>query len=76
MHLNAGHHPMIELVLTVCLLASPGSCREERSDFAGASMVDCMMRGQFYAARWLAEHPAYSLTRWRCGSSSNRESPI
>lgn len=67
---------MIELVLTVCLLASPVSCREERPDFAGGSVLSCMTQGQFYAARWLAEHPAYSISRWRCQPAGTRETPI
>lgn len=67
---------MIELVFTVCLLASPGSCREERPGFAGGSMLSCMTQGQFYAARWLEEHPAWRISRWRCEPSGARQSPI
>ncbi|HYZ31872.1 MAG TPA: hypothetical protein VE684_06255 [Crenalkalicoccus sp.] len=67
---------MIELVLTVCLLATPASCRDERTDFAANSLVACMTQGQFYAARWLAEHPAFSLSRWRCEPSGAHQEPI
>lgn len=67
---------MIELVITVCLLASPGSCRDERPDFTGDSILSCMTQGQVYAARWLAEHPAYSMSRWRCQPVGARQTPI
>lgn len=67
---------MIELVLTVCLLAAPGSCREERPHFFGDTILACMMQGQFHAARWLAEHPAYSMDRWTCQPASARQTPI
>jgi hypothetical protein len=67
---------MIELVFTVCLLASPTSCRDERVDLVSESLMACLTQGQFYAARWIEEHPAYSLSRWRCGPRSAREVPI
>ncbi len=63
---------MIELVLTVCLLASPDSCREERAESATPSLVSCMMQGQFYAVRWIEEHPAYRVSRWRCEPAGAR----
>jgi hypothetical protein len=28
------------------------------------------------AARWIAEHPAYTLNRWRCEANKPRETPI
>ena len=67
---------MIELVITVCLLASPGSCREERPDFNGDSVLACMTQGQIHVARWLTEHPAYGIKNWRCQPASTRQMPI
>jgi hypothetical protein len=67
---------MIELVLTVCLLASPTSCRDERANLQAASLMSCMVQGQVYAARWITEHPAYSLQRWRCGPRDPHGLPI
>jgi len=66
---------VIHLVLTVCLAASPTSCKEERPPFEG-SLLDCAMQGQTAAARWLAQHPAYTLSRWRCEANKPRETPI
>jgi hypothetical protein len=66
---------MVELVLTVCLLASPTSCREERPEFVG-SLTACAIQGQFHAARWIAEHPAYGVSGWRCERSRGRQLPI
>ena len=66
---------MIHLVLTVCLAASPASCKEERPTFDG-SLLACATQGQLLAARWLSEHPAYTLTRWRCEANKPRETPI
>lgn len=67
---------MIDLVMTVCLLATPAACREERSEFDAVSLMSCMTQGQFYAARWIDEHPAYRLSRWRCEQRNTRQLPI
>ncbi len=57
---------MIELVMTVCLLAQPGDCRKERLPFDGP-LIACARAGQFEAATWAAQHPGWHVTRWRCG---------
>ena len=67
---------MIELILTVCLIAAPGACREERPDFGGGSVVECFMQGQIVASQWLATRPAYTLTRWRCEANVPRQHRI
>ncbi len=66
---------MIQLVLTVCLAAAPTTCKEERPFFDG-SLLACATQGQLVAARWISEHPAYTLNRWRCEPSRPRETPI
>lgn len=67
---------MIELVLVVCLAATPTSCREERPGFAGLSMTSCVMQGQMLVARWLTEHPFLTLSRWRCEPAAARQEGI
>ncbi|WP_181704005.1 hypothetical protein [Chthonobacter albigriseus] len=57
---------MIELVLTVCLMASPNECRHQRMPFDGPLMA-CAMNGQIAAVEWLQTHPKWRLNRWRCG---------
>jgi hypothetical protein len=68
---------MFELVLVVCLLTGgPDACREERPGYAGLSAVSCMTQGQMLAARWLSDHPALSLSRWRCEPPNSRQTRI
>src|SRR3712207_913441 len=66
---------VIQLVLTVCLAAAPTTCKEERPFFDG-SLLACATQGQLVAARWISEHPAYTLNRGRCEPSRRRETPI
>jgi hypothetical protein len=60
---------VLELVMTVCLIAAPGECRKERIAFEG-SLLACATAGQFAAAEWIATHPKWQLSRWTCGPSS------
>lgn len=67
---------MIELVLTVCLIGRPETCRDERPFFEAASPVACMVHGQIQAQRWLETHPEWRLVRWRCEVNLPRERRI
>lgn len=68
---------MFELVLVVCLATgTPDSCREERPGYEGLSAISCMTQGQMLAARWLQEHPALTLNRWRCAPPGPRQERI
>lgn len=60
---------MIELIMTVCLLATPEDCRKERIAFEG-SLFACATAGQMAAAEWISTHPKWHLSRWSCGPSS------
>jgi hypothetical protein len=57
---------MTELVLVFCLMSSPGACREERPVLADLSPMGCMMQGELVAQEWLADHPKWTLSGWRC----------
>jgi len=64
---------MAELVLVFCLLSSPSSCQEERPALEQMSLIACLTEGQQYAADWLAEHPKWTLSRWRCEQNVPRQ---
>ncbi|HJT07897.1 MAG TPA: hypothetical protein VJ747_13275 [Stellaceae bacterium] len=64
---------MAELVLVFCLLSSPTSCQEERPALEQMSLKACITEGQFYAADWLAEHPKWTLSGWRCERNVPRQ---
>ena len=65
---------MIELVLVYCLAADAKSCVERRpvlDDVSGP--MACMTAAQPLAAAYLAEHPKYRLSTWRCEVRSRKE---
>ena len=65
---------LIELVLTVCVLASPDQCEEQHLHFAAEmSLNQCAMNAQPYIAQWIAEHPKWVAVRWRCEYGGTRE---
>jgi hypothetical protein len=65
---------MTALVLVFCLQATPAACTEQRP-IEDLSLPACLMRGQQYAAEWLAEHPKCQLSRWRCEQNVPRQQP-
>ena len=67
---------LIALVMVVCLAASPTECREERPHTEIASVMACAAQGQMVAARWLSQHPAFTLSRWRCEVNVPRQARI
>ena len=67
---------VIELVLVVCLAASPTECREERPLTEINSVMSCTTQGQMVAAHWLSRHPAFTLSRWRCEVNLPRQKRI
>jgi hypothetical protein len=68
--------PLIELVMLVCLAASPTECREERPRTEINSVMACATQGQMVAAQWLSQHPAFTLSRWRCEVNIPRQAKI
>jgi hypothetical protein len=62
------------LVLVLCLQGAPASCIEQRP-IDDLSLQACLIRGQHYAAEWLAEHPKWMLSRWWCEHNIPREKP-
>jgi hypothetical protein len=66
--------PVTVLVLVFCLQAALGSCTEQRP-IENLSPRACLMRGEEYAAEWLAEHPKWTLLRWRCEINVPRQQP-
>jgi hypothetical protein len=66
---------MTVLVLVFCLQAAPTSCAEQHP-MAGLSLQACLVRGQEYASEWLAQHPKWTLLRWRCEQNLPRQKPV
>jgi hypothetical protein len=56
------------ILMSICLLADPGNCREERLSFSfeGGSPFTCMVHSQETIAEWHRAHPDYRVSRWRC----------
>ena len=58
---------MVDLVLTVCLLANPTNCRDEHLYFLSrGSLVQCMSLAPPEIAKWSAVHPRHKVKRWKC----------
>ncbi|TIP68838.1 MAG: hypothetical protein E5X58_48475, partial [Mesorhizobium sp.] len=48
---------MVDLILTVCLIADPSNCRDEHLYFESrGSLVQCMVLAPSEIAKWSQEH--------------------
>lgn len=56
------------ILLSVCLIASPGTCREERVNWSyeASSFMGCVAHSQEVLAQWQTAHPDWRVARWRC----------
>jgi hypothetical protein len=64
---------MIELLFVACLAASPEDCRERSLVFSDITPMTCMMGAQPELAKWVNEHPDYTVRSWKCQQVSFAE---
>ncbi|MBB3146015.1 hypothetical protein FHS21_002429 [Phyllobacterium trifolii] len=58
---------VVDLVLTICLISTPTSCREERLHFENrGGLNNCMFLAPTEIAKWSGEHPKLKVVRWKC----------
>ncbi|WEX88656.1 hypothetical protein PZN02_001159 [Sinorhizobium garamanticum] len=58
---------LVALVLTVCMLANPNSCRTEHLYFeTRGSLFQCMALAPAEIAKWSENHPTLKIVRWKC----------
>lgn len=56
------------VILSVCLLSAPTTCKDERIQQAanpGAPLA-CLVEGQSIVAQWGTAHPLWHISRWKC----------
>ena len=58
---------LVNLILTVCLVASPEKCRDEKLTFERrGDVMLCMFLAQSEIVKWSAEHPKLTVKKWKC----------
>ena len=58
------------VILSVCLLSSPTTCKEERVRQSAEQRppVACLVEGQNTVAEWGSAHPLWHIAKWSCVS--------
>lgn len=66
------------VVLYVCLLSSPATCRDERvqQSVEERPPVSCIVEGQSTVAVWQQQHPAWRVARWKCVPRSRLDTAL
>jgi hypothetical protein len=58
---------LIKLILTVCLVADPASCRTEQLLYeSDGNLMRCMFLAPPEIAKWTVQHPLLSVVSWKC----------
>lgn len=57
---------MIELLFVACLSAQPDVCEERSMLYTDITPASCMFGAQPALATWVAGHPAWEISSWRC----------
>lgn len=69
----------MELILSVCLLASPATCKEEALPLAGEQprlASQCLVSAPAVIAEWADTHPRWRVMKWRCGDAPGKARDI
>ena len=66
------------ILMSVCYLSSPFTCREERLHYAyeETGVMGCLVRSQAAIAVWRDAHPEVRIDHWRCVPRSRVETPL
>lgn len=68
---------MIELFFVVCLSANSTQCEERSLLFAeDMTPMACMMQAQPELAKWVNEHPKWTVSKWGCRTNTVRRASI
>ena len=66
--------PVIELVVTVCLMSTPDRCGNEHFPvYQDISLSSCVMQAMPTVAQWAGEHQEYLVKSWHCRYYADRE---
>ncbi|MCA0942014.1 hypothetical protein LCM08_19150 [Salipiger pacificus] len=57
---------MIELLFMACLSSAPDQCHQRSLLYSDVTPLACMLGAQPELARWVEEHPAYTVSNWKC----------
>lgn len=57
---------MVELIFVACLASAPTDCSERRLLFSDISPMTCLIGAQPELAKWVYQHPAYTVASWKC----------
>lgn len=58
---------LVDLILTVCLIANPDKCHEEHLYFERrGGLLQCTFLAPPEIAKWTEEHPKLKVVRWKC----------
>lgn len=66
--------PLIELVVAMCLITDPGTCKEQHFYFTEhTSLMSCMMQAQPFLADWTRTNGQWKIEEWHCENPATKD---
>lgn len=64
----------MELIILACMFinSGPPECREYAIDMSDATPFQCMFGQQIHLAQWSADHPSWTIKRFRCARKTGK----
>jgi len=59
---------VIELLVAVCLVSNPATCKDVSLIYAAEALtpMQCVLRAEPEIAKWIGEHPGWQTKRFSC----------
>ena len=57
---------MIELLFVVCMTTSPEQCKNQSMLYTDITPNQCTMGAQPELAKWVNQHPNWTIKKWEC----------
>ena len=66
------------VILSVCLLSAPATCREERVEQTVEERppIACIVQGESTIAVWQTQHPKWVIKSWKCVPRSRLDTAL
>lgn len=65
---------MIAIVISACLVADPGVCKDYRVPLAyDVDAKRCLFEAQPHLPRWAEQHPNWQIRSWRCATGDYQD---
>lgn len=65
---------MLAIILSACMATDPSICKDYKIPLStDVDMTRCAIDAPPHFAQWTAEHPGWTIMRWRCAPATDTD---